>query len=223
MDKPSTAPPERYTVSEMGLQHGRDVGRIHAEHIRHSHLSYLGPRFLGRLYETLIEQHYGFGYVLLEDDRVVGFSFGKAQHKQSTTGFVLKSWRRMTLPGIMLLFTHPIALTKVAIGLLQSGTMTHEPDVGEWLALAIIPEARRKGNAKRLTDLILDRLRREGCNRVRGAVHNENTSGIKQYHSKVSHGVIIGETRIMGQKIFWYEWDLNALYAPDTREPKETV
>jgi GNAT superfamily N-acetyltransferase len=209
MDKnPPATPLARYTFSEMAWEHGAAVGKIHAEHLRHSFMSYLGARFLGRLYEVLIELEYGFGFVVLVDDKVAGFSFGRSQPTQAPTRYVFKAAKRLAIHVIVLIFTHPISLAKAVTGVMQSGKIIHDPDVGELLAIAVLPEARRGGNGAKILEMLFERMRQDGCARARWAAHGGN-AGMKQFSKSVG-AVIISETRIMGRPIVWYERDLRA-------------
>mgnify|MGYP001068338347 FL=1 len=109
---------QEYTFEEMNLDHTRWVSRLHADYMPNSLLSELGADVLDALYACLLETHYGVGYVLLKEDRVVGFSFGRITRTRSLLTAVLSSWRRFVLPFCKLLVTRPGALAKVLVRLI---------------------------------------------------------------------------------------------------------
>ena len=66
-----------YRCATMRQEHALDVGRLHKRYMPNSVLAELGDAFLGTLYGSLLETGYGFGFVLLNNDRALGFSFGR--------------------------------------------------------------------------------------------------------------------------------------------------
>jgi len=59
----------------------------------------------------------------------------------------------------------------------------HDDEAGYVAEIAVAPERRREGRARRLLGAAFDRLREEGCSRVRLAVHPENDPARELYES----------------------------------------
>lgn len=204
---------DSYRIVPMESRHGEEVGRLHAEQIEYSHMTGLGADFLGRLYESLIEMEFGIGYVLVRDsdpgdggEVAVGFSYGRVFPSAPMTRVVLRSWRRLLAPLLWMPFTRPAALFHTLHGMLQSDDIIGEPGVGEWLAIALHPDARGGGNGPALVRPLFAEIAARGCDRVRTAAHGGNERIVRFFEEM--GGRRIRETRVSGAPVLWFEFDL---------------
>jgi ribosomal-protein-alanine N-acetyltransferase len=78
----------------------------------------------------------------------------------------------------------PLVLVATENGVPVGYLVAFYDDEGGYVAeIAVAPAHRREGRAKRLLTTIFDRLRNEGCSRVRLAVHPENEAARELYQS----------------------------------------
>lgn len=210
--EPSARP--AYRIAPMEPRHGEAVGRLHAEQIEHSHMTGLGPVFLGRLYEELTSSGFGFGFVVLRDDgaaaaekgTVVAFIYGRMLPSPSMVRVVLGSWRRLLPPLLPMPLTRPSAFFRTIQAMRQSNETVGGSADGEWLALALLPEVRGGEHGRALVDALFDEFAARGCRRLRWAAHGDNAP-ILRFFEKMS-AVPVGETRISGRSILWFELEL---------------
>jgi ribosomal-protein-alanine N-acetyltransferase len=78
----------------------------------------------------------------------------------------------------------PLVLVATESGVPVGYLVAFYDDEGGYVAeITVAPAHRREGRAKRLLTTTFDRLRNEGCSRVRLAVHPENEAARELYQS----------------------------------------
>ena len=203
-----TSTGQEYSFHKMEPHHGRAVGILHTKYIKNSLLSDLGVDVLEPLYGALLDSGYGHGYVLMIDDRIAGFNFGRSSRDVSITQAVLRGWRRMALPLISYVLRHPLMAPKILKRINETGHVPCEPGVGEYMSMAIEKDVRGGEPSVMITELFFEDLKREGCRAVRWETMDFNKRAQK-YFVKIK-GTFIGESEVSGDKVFWYERDLTS-------------
>lgn len=194
------------TFEEMSADHAPAVAALHAESIEESNMSDMGPGFLAELYRCLLDTGYGVGYVMLDGDRVVGFSFGRFSHELTMQAVMLRSFFRLLPQLLQVLLTRPAAALEGVRGLRREGHVVCEPGVGELLTIAVAPDARGGGGSRRVLELLFERLAREGCHAVRWETLGSNMRAQK-YYTKIG-GRVVRHTEVGGRPNLWFEKDL---------------
>jgi ribosomal protein S18 acetylase RimI-like enzyme len=168
-------------------------------------LASLGRGVVGPLYASLLESGYGAGYVAMSGGEMIGFSFGRFSHG-SMVASILRSWRRMLLPLSALTLRDPKTLARAMVRLAEPGHPPGGAGVGELVSIVVADAARGSDAGTPLGELLFERLRREGCNKVRWETLGTNARA-QRYYEKIG-GRIIGRAEVGGAEVLWYEKDL---------------
>lgn len=184
-------------IIPLSTQHASDVANLHIQGISTGFISSLGSGFVTALYKIIAEDENSFGFVAVEDGKVLGFvAFSTnlsrlykhiALKKCFRFGFILarKMLSIQTIKKIWANIFYPKKMKQMNL-----------PDA-ELLSIVVAPEGRGKGIAKQLTDAGFEECRKMGIDKVKVLVAADNELANKLYrkcgfdlHSEVdSHGV----------------------------------
>jgi GNAT superfamily N-acetyltransferase len=199
---------KKCSFREMVPQDGPAVGALHAKYLKSSILSDFGPDFLGPFYTALVKHEYGLGFMMTHGDDVVGYCFGRHSLDNSIAMVVLRSWRTMFMPLTRLVLRNPLTLFKILHRMRQSGHVECPPGVAEYMTMALEEDFRGDGNSVAITEMFFDQCRQRGCTKVRWETMGFNRRAQK-FFVKIK-GNFIGESEVDGEKVFWYERDLES-------------
>lgn len=155
------------------------AGELHAGQISGGFLSFLGPRFLARLYRRIVLWPSSFLEVADLDGRVVGFIAGTED-----VGGLYRAFLRHDGLGAAL-----TAAPRLVVGwrrVLETLRHSRSDDDGrgrgvELLAVAVDPDLQGRGTGGRLVGAFLDRVRTDGHAAAYVVVEASNASAVALY------------------------------------------
>ena len=164
-----SAPPV-ITFVPLVQEHAEAVAELHIAGIPSGFISSLGLDFVTALYEAIAASGGSFGFVALLDGRVVGYNSVTSNVKR----LYLTVLRCAGLKFLYLLTRQLVSLyslKKILETLLYPQRIRNLrlPDA-EFLAGAVVPEARPYGVANRLFELALEECRKRGITEVKATV-----------------------------------------------------
>lgn len=197
----------QFSIREMKAFHTQTVGHLHAEYMENSQIGRLGSEYLGMLYEYLLYRHIGVGYVLLKEGHVVGFTFGRFKQSHRCMSLVLGSCSSALFPFIRLYLRNYKRLHRRDERLQWLGHETSTTKIGELVSVVVKRGCRGSNASQAIVNLLFERLKREGCQRVRWEVLRGNLRAQK-FYAKIG-GRIVDNTQKRKNRVLLYEKELN--------------
>lgn len=157
------------------------VAVLHISGISTGFISSLGHGFVSALYESIAEDDNSFGFVAVEDDKVLGFvAFSTNLSKLYKYVILKKGFRFIFILAGKLMSVQTIK--KIWTNLFYPKKMKQMdlPDA-ELLSIAVAPEGRGKGIAGQLTEAGFEECRKRGIDKVKVLVAADNEPANKLY------------------------------------------
>jgi ribosomal protein S18 acetylase RimI-like enzyme len=192
--------PERDPASEWEVRAlaGTDVPQVVAVHLRSFpdfFLTHLGPAFLRRFYAQFVDHDAHVGTVAVTDGRVVGFIVGTTDAPRLYHAFYrrhfpwiagLTALRLLTDGYVRRHIVGRLSHVLRAVRALLPGAPRRPParssDVpNRLLSIAVDPDLRGRGVARRMLEHFCDQLRDRGCAAVGLTVRTSSHSAIRFY------------------------------------------
>jgi ribosomal protein S18 acetylase RimI-like enzyme len=181
-------PTGRSTVRPATVHDAAAVAALHASTIREGFLSGLGERFLRRLYARIAQSDHAFLLVAdpgqgTQGDGLCGFVAGSSATRRLYREFLLKDgFAVVASSGLRLTASLPRAIETLRYGTSPEGDRAAtEPLETELLALAVAPEARRRGTGAMLVAAFFAMAGTKGSATVRVVVGENNDGAIALY------------------------------------------
>lgn len=175
-------------IVPMEQQHATDVGKLHHKYVP-SLLTDLGERMCVIFYETVLRSDNNFGFVYIENSKVLGFIFGTTDNSR-----LFRYPRIMFAIGIRLI--NNLTVIKKIISRFQENV----PSGPEVSFIAIDLEVRRKGIANQLILPLFEEYTKKNCSHVMNWIDADNKPSLSLSLSRGSQ--IIGEFNEGGKRRF---------------------
>jgi len=178
--------------------HSADVARLHIQGISTGFISSLGVGFVTALYEAIAEDENSFGFVAVEDDKVLGFvAFSTNLSKLYKYVALKKSFKFGFILARKMLSVQNIKKVWANLFYPKKMKQMNLPDA-ELLSIVVAPTGRGKGIAKQLTEAGFEECKKRGIDKVKVLVAADNEpanrlyqkSGFKLATQLQSHGVM---------------------------------
>ncbi|MFA6174998.1 MAG: GNAT family N-acetyltransferase [Phycisphaerae bacterium] len=168
-------------IKSLDVSNASQVARLHIKGIPTGFISSLGQEFVSALYEAIAEDKNSFGFVAVEDDKVLGFVAFSINLSRLYKYVALKKGFRFAfvLANRMLSLR---VIKKVWDNLFYPAKMKKMdlPDA-ELLSIAVAPEGRGRGIAKQLVDAGFEECRKRKIEKVKVLVAADNEVANKLY------------------------------------------
>lgn len=154
---------------------------MHIQGIPTGFISSLGQEFVAALYEAIAEDKNSFGFVAIEDDKVLGFvAFSINLSRLYKYVALKKGFKFIFVLAKRMLFSRVIK--KIWDNLFYPSKMKkmNLPDA-ELLSIAIVPDGRGRGIAKQLVDAGFEECRKRRIEKVKVLVAADNEAANKLY------------------------------------------
>jgi ribosomal protein S18 acetylase RimI-like enzyme len=157
------------------------AAHLHIEGIPTGFISSLGREFVAALYETIAEDKNSFGFIAVEDDKVLGFVAFSINLSKLYKYVILKKCFKFAFILARKMMSVQ-AIKKVWANLFYPKKMKDMalPDA-ELLSIAIAIEGRGRGIAKQLVDAGFEECRKRGIDKVKVLVAVDNEAANKLY------------------------------------------
>lgn len=162
-------------------EHAPQLARLHIEELKKGFISSLGIEFVAALYEAIAEDKNSFGFVAVENEKVLGFvtfstNLSKLyKHVVLKKGFkfafvlACKTFSRKASKGVWNNLFYPSKMKMMDL-----------PDA-ELLSIVIAPQGRGKGIAKQLVGASFEECRERCIDKVKALVAVQNEMANKFY------------------------------------------
>lgn len=145
------------TARDAILEDSDTIAEIHLKSFKDFFLSTLGHRFLKTFYKACIKSPGAVTVVCCSPDgEITGFALASASAKNFYRKLLIKNALAFFAEAIILLFSKPRALLRLALNLSKSGD--DSTDMAELLSIASLPAHKGKGVGKILIQSIEERL-----------------------------------------------------------------
>jgi len=175
-------------IVPMEQKHSREIGKLHHRYIP-SLLTDLGERMCVIFYETVLTSDNNFGFVYVEDSKVLGFIFGSTDNSQ-----LFKYPRIIFALGIRLI-KKPTVIKKIV-----SRFQEKIPSGPEVSFIAIESRVRRKGIANQLVLPLFEGFKKRNYTHVMNWIDADNKPSLSLSLNRGSQ--IIGEFNEGGKRRF---------------------
>ncbi|MFH1975753.1 MAG: GNAT family N-acetyltransferase [Pseudomonadota bacterium] len=179
------------------VEYARDVAGLHIIGIPTGFISSLGQEFVAALYEAIAEDKNSFGFVAVENDKVLGFVAFSTNLSKLYKYVILKRGIKFAFVLVQKMMSFKV-LKKVWDNLFYPSRMKRMdlPDAG-LLSIVVALEGRGKGIAKQLVNAGFAECRKRGIDKVKVLVAEENQAANQLYkrcgfelNTKIdSHGI----------------------------------
>ena len=196
---------EYYLSRSIDIQNIPDLVEIHQKSFKGFFLTFLGPNFIAKLYEAIVLDPSGIGYVALKDNSVNGFVIGTTQPKGFYGRLLRKRWWQFGWAAFPAFIGNP----KILPRLLRAFSKAHQEqpteNCGELMSIAVHPETQRQGVGKQLVQAFLDEARQRGLEYVNLATDAENNDAVNNFYLNLGFNInrtyITPEKRVMNEYV----------------------
>ncbi|HBG28775.1 MAG: hypothetical protein A2Y10_07065 [Planctomycetes bacterium GWF2_41_51] len=185
-------------ISNLTKSYAPQAAVLHIQGISTGFISSLGKRFVTTLYEAIAEDKNSFGFVAVEDDKVLGFvAFSTNLSKLYKYVILKKGFKFVFVLAKKMLSLQVI--NKILHNIFYPSKMAKMdlPDA-ELLSIVVATEGRGKGIAKQLVDAGFEECRKRGIDKVKVLVAADNEianklyqkCGFEKFKQIDSHGIL---------------------------------
>jgi len=171
-------------MPQIRFLHGNDVlcvAQLHINGIPTGFISSLGQEFVSALYEAIAEDKNSFGFVAIEDEKVLGFVAFSTNLPKLYKYVILKKGLKLSFIIAKKMMSMQ-TVKKIWANLFYPQKMKEMdlPDA-ELLSIAIAPDGRGRGIAKQLIDTGFEECRKRHIEKVKVLVAADNEAANKLY------------------------------------------
>jgi predicted ATP-grasp superfamily ATP-dependent carboligase/GNAT superfamily N-acetyltransferase len=176
-------------IVELRSEHAEEVARLHIHGISAGFISSLGIPFVKALYESIATSEYGFGFVAIQDDEVVGFSSFTTNLGRLYKSVISRHWYKFAFTLAIRAF-HFKTLKRIIETLIYPNRVKDmNLPSAEFLSMVVAEEGRGKGLATRLMKAGFSRCSDQGIERIKilAAVH---INAINRMYEKFKYDLV---------------------------------
>lgn len=161
-------------IEHLNASQAHRAAELHALGQPDTFLTRLGMAFLEGLYAEMAVSRRCFGFVVLEDDAVLGVATATTNTRQLFRDLVLRRGWRLGWPVLKQALPHPRLLWNVLETLFYPGRIAIEEGEAEWLFVGVDPLARRKGVGHLFAEALKDECKRLDLRTIKATVDKSN-------------------------------------------------
>lgn len=168
-------------ITNLSKQYSYEVAGLHIKGISTGFISSLGLGFVTALYESIAEDENSFGFVAIEDEKVLGFVAFTTNLSKLYKYVIFKKGLKFSF--ILAKKMMSVQNTKKVWANLFYPKKMQEmqlPDA-ELLSIVVAPEGRGKGLASKLTQAGFEECKKRGIEKVKVLVAADNAPANKLY------------------------------------------
>ena len=174
------------TIEKANYQDVNRIVAVHLDAFKDFFLSSLGERFLRLYYRSFIDSKQGIVLCAKDDNKVVGFSACSYVCNGFNTSLVKDNLLKYMVESVVLLFTKPLALIRLAKNMTKESPEAQQFAGGgyaELYSIAVSPSCQGKGIGKALLSAIEDDVRNHNNQISLTTDYNNNEKTIGFYHT----------------------------------------
>lgn len=170
-------------IRKMDLPDIREVVLVHIHAFQGFFLTFLGSNFLNELYTGIILDKSGIGYVILDENKIIGFVCGSTQSNGLYSRLLMKRWWHFGWAAIPRLLKKPDIIPRLLRALKMPKMELPVPNCATLMSIAIEPAKHGRGGGKLLVEAFQEEAKRRGCdyiNLTTDAIGNERVNSFYQ-------------------------------------------
>jgi len=170
-------------IREIRVQDAKEIAQIHIETIDTGFISSLGLNFVRILYQEICKSEMGFGYIVEENSKVIGFIAGAMDISKLYKEIIFKRGFLFIIPLIKHFFRFA-TLKRIGETLFYPCKIKDSYCQAEILSVGVKKEYRGKGAGRKLMEAIVKEFRRRGVKEVKALTCDENEASNQYYLSQ---------------------------------------
>ncbi len=169
-------------------------------------LSQLGPKFLGCLYDGILDDHSGIALVYKQNQDVLGFVAGTCEPRGFYGRLVSRRWHRFALASVGTLVRDPRILSRLLNAFRKSIGESNDEHCGLLMSIAVVPFAQASGIGSTLVGEFLNQCRESGLTSVHLTTDHSANEVANRFYTKLGfkvsrlfktpHGRVMNDFRI---------------------------
>jgi len=170
---------ESSMIRKMEQRDADDVAKIYIEAIDTGFISNLGLKFVSRLHKEIAKSDTGFGYVWVENGKVMGFITGCTDILKLYKS-IIKKWIYFLFP-LLKHITEFLTIKKMLQTMFYPAKVKDTYGKAEILAVGLKEEYEGKGIGLELMGRILEEFKKRGIKRVKVLAYDKNVVANNYY------------------------------------------
>ena len=172
-------------IEPMSRPHVPVVVDVHLQSFPGFFLSFLGPRFLRLLYDSIVHHERGAAFVYLDNGEVAGFVAGVA----NPSGFY-RALIKHRLPAFMwaamgAAVRRPQIIPRLLRALLYPSQTPTGESIGTLMSIGTRPNCQGRGIGKQLVDAFLAEMRRRNVRCVNLTTDRDNNDEVNAFYQRL--------------------------------------
>ncbi len=176
-----------FNIVPMNAKHVQQVVDVHVRVFPEFFLSFLGPRFLGVFYSSLLEDPHGIGFVAEESEteNVLGIISGTLSPQGFFKRLLIHKWWAFCLASIGAVLRRPTIIRPLFAALFFRGEPPEAQQQRSLLcSIGVAPEAQGRKIGQALTKVWLKEIQRRGSTGAYLKTDAEDNDAVNRFYQK---------------------------------------
>lgn len=173
-----------FRVIQADSTHVEEIVDCHIESFQGFFLTFLGRKFLGLFYKEVLDSDSGFGTVLLEGERVVGFAIGTTMTPGLYRRLLLRRGARFFVLSLPSLIKKPAIAIRLFRALFMHKTSQKFSSEASLLSIAVRNSVQKSGQGKVLINDFLKMAQGKGAKDLFLTTDAENNDSVNKFYLK---------------------------------------
>jgi len=186
------------------------LAEIHMAAFKGFFLTSLGKSFMNAYYKATLQSNESIAVCAVDEKKnIVGFSFGSTHSKGFHKRILKQNPVLFLLQGIIILFTKPKALFRLANNLDKNANTADDGNYAELLSIAVTPEAKGTGIGKEIIKKFEEEAIHKGCRRIALTTDYYNNGDVVEFYRRTGYRVFYEFITYPDRKMYKLIKDLN--------------
>lgn len=186
------------------------LSEIHMAAFKGFFLTSLGKSFMNAYYKATLQSNESIAVCAVDDKKdIVGFSFGSIHSKGFHKRILKQNSVLFLIQGIIILFTKPKALFRLANNLDKNGNETDDGNYAELLSIAVTPAAKGTGIGKEMIKKFEEEAISKGCKKIALTTDYYNNGDVVEFYRRTGYRVFYEFITYPERKMYKLIKDLN--------------
>lgn len=166
-------------------------------------LTTLGNRFLRTYYKASLSNAESVAVCAVnEKNEVVGFCIGCTLSKGYHKRLIRNNFTAFLLQGVLILFTRPKAIYRLAFNLDKSTNNTDDGNYAELLSIGVLPETKGTGAGKEMISVFEDTVTKRGCQRIALTTDFYNNEQVLAFYKRTGFEILCDFTTYPNRRMY---------------------
>lgn len=166
-------------------------------------LTTLGNRFLRTYYKTSLNSAESLAVCAVnEKNELVGFCIGCTLSKGYHKRLIISNIAVFLLQGILILFTRPQALFRLAFNLDKNTNDADDGNYAELLSIGVLPEAKGTGAGKEMISVFEDTATKRGCQKIVLTTDFNNNEKVLAFYKRTGYEILCDFTTYPNRRMY---------------------